>query len=258
MLVTLAALVLAAAPAPAPPLKVMAFNVLYLGADDARSVAAIADEAPDVVCLTELTDGFVKTFEARLAADYPYQHFVTTKGTWGVGIASKHPIVSASVTAVPPVKIPAMEARLTMGGRLVSLTCVHLMPPVGKHRKSDGFFTTLEKNAEVRKKQAGWLVDRYAKLPGPLLVVGDFNEDPGGDALAALEKAGLGDACAAKDSGRCGPTFPGPATPWPPVFTIDHVLGRNVCFSKGATVHGGGSDHYPVLAELALGACGGR
>ena len=36
-------------------LHVMAFNVLFEGADDAKSVQAIADEDPDVVCLTELT-----------------------------------------------------------------------------------------------------------------------------------------------------------------------------------------------------------
>jgi endonuclease/exonuclease/phosphatase (EEP) superfamily protein YafD len=41
----------------------------------------------------------------------------------------------------------------------------------------------------------------------------------------------------------------------PAVFQIDHILGRGVCFWRGAVLRAGGSDHYPVTAELQLGAC---
>ncbi len=51
-------------------LHVMAFNGLFQGAEDAKSVHAVAEEDPDVVCLTEFTPAFVKTFEASLAAPY--------------------------------------------------------------------------------------------------------------------------------------------------------------------------------------------
>lgn len=253
MLETLAAVMLLANPPPA--VKVMAFNVLYKGADDAASVKAIASRAPDVLCLTELTDPFVKAFDAKLKSDYPYRHFETTQGTWGVGLASKFPIVSVASTPVPPLKLPAMEAQLSVRGQTLAVTCVHLNPPAGKHKKSDSFTTTLEKNADVREKQAQWLVERYAKLTGPLLVVGDFNEESVGRAMKTFAKAGLADACDQANNGGCGPTFPGPAEPWPAVFTIDHLLGRKICFSKGEVVRAGGSDHYPIAGELQLGAC---
>jgi endonuclease/exonuclease/phosphatase (EEP) superfamily protein YafD len=230
-------------------LHVMAFNVLFQGADDAKSVQAIEDEDPDVVCLTELTPAFVKTFETSLGKRYPHRQFAPKSGTWGVGFASKRPLRQVTTYPVPPVKIPAMEATVAAGGRDVRLVCVHLVPPAGKHQKSDSFFTTLEKNAAVRAKQADTLIARFAKAPGPVVLLGDFNEEPGGDALKKLEQAGWVRGCRSADTG-CAATFPGPASPWPPVFEIDHVFARGAVFSAAKTVHGGGSDHYPVSATL--------
>jgi endonuclease/exonuclease/phosphatase (EEP) superfamily protein YafD len=173
-----------------------------------------------------------------------------------VAVASKLPIVDAVVTPVLPARIPAMEARLTLGGQSLTIACVHLVPPLGKHRQEDGLGATVAKNAEVRVKQAAWLVARYAARRGPLLVVGDFNETPGGKAMHVFTSAGFADACDAPTS-RCGATFPGPALPLPAAFRIDHVLGRGVCFMRGAVVLKGGSDHYPVVGEGTPGPCAG-
>ena len=78
------------------PLKLMAFNVLSRGSDDAASVEAIETEAPEVVCLTELTPHFVTAFQGALSKTYPYRAFVPQAGTWGVGFASKRPLAQAN------------------------------------------------------------------------------------------------------------------------------------------------------------------
>ncbi|MFZ5439742.1 MAG: endonuclease/exonuclease/phosphatase family protein [Myxococcota bacterium] len=234
-------------------LHVLAFNVLFKGADDTKSVKVIADESPDVVCLTELTSAFAKRFEADLAKDYPHRAFEPKVGTWGVGFASKRPLSDVRVGPVAPSKIPAMEATVSLEGKPVRLVCVHLIPPAGKHRKSDGFFETLEKNAAVRKKQADTLVARFASTKLPVVLLGDFNEEPGGKALTVLEKSGWSRGCSLPKA-SCTPTFPGPAEPWPAVFTIDHVFARGLDFTDARTVRGGGSDHFPVGARLVLPA----
>lgn len=232
-----------------PELHLMAFNVLFKGADDAKSVKAIADEAPDVVCLTELTPAFVTRFETALAKDYPHRSFSPKAGTWGVGLASKVPLSDVRVGPVAPSKIPAMEATVTLDGQQVRLACVHLTPPVGKHKKSDTMLDQFSKNAAVRKKQAATLVARYAATKSPVVLLGDFNEEPGGEALVALEKAGWSRGCELP-AARCGATFPGPAEPWPAVFAIDHVYARGLDFTDARTVREGGSDHFPVSARL--------
>ncbi len=235
------------------PLKLMAFNVLFRGSDDAASVKAIETEAPDVVCLTELTPHFVTAFEGALSKTYPYRAFVPQAGTWGVGFASKRPLTEVRTGPVAPSKIPAMEARVQFGGGSVQLVCVHLMPPVGKHQKSDTFFEQLEKNAAVRMKQAQTLVTRFEKTERPVVLLGDFNEEPNGEGLRALEAAGFTRGCALWKS-SCSPTFPGPVFAWPAVFNIDHVFARGLTFTEAKTVRAGGSDHYPVTATLVPSA----
>lgn len=239
-----------------PSSKFMAFNVLYRGADDAASISAIEQYAPDVLCLSELTPAFVRAFDASpLGQIYPARRFEPTLGTWGIGIASKFPLQSSTHFTVPPLKLPAVEAVLSVHGRALTVTCVHLNPPAGKHRASDGLLTTLSKNDVVRKKQADFLVAHFGKT-SPLVLLGDFNEQPGGEAMKTFDGAGLTSSCAGHDNTRCGATFPGPAVPkLPAVFQIDHILGRGVCFSRGAVLRAGGSDHYPVTAELQLGTC---
>lgn len=236
--------------AAAETLDVLAFNVLFRGADDAASIKTIEAEDADVVCLTELTPTFVKAFEAStLAKTYPYRHFEPKPGTWGVGFASKQPLTRVATLPVPPLKLPAMTATTQLGIAPVELLCVHLNPPAGKHAKADSLATTLEKNDAVRAKQADALVARYATVTTPVVLLGDFNESPGGDALGKLAKAGFRRGCDVKGS-SCTATFPGPAEPWPAVFEIDHVFARGLSFSNARTVRSGGSDHFPVRATL--------
>lgn len=233
----------------ADELKVLAFNVLFKGADDAKSLSAVRDADADVVCLTELTPTFVKRFEADavLPKRYPHRSFAPQTGTWGVGFASKVPLSGVQTFAVAPIKLPAMEASVPFGEvGAVKLTCVHLIPPGGK----DGVtLETLAKTEAVREKQAATLTARYARLKAPSVLLGDFNEEPGGKTLRALAKAGWERGCVLPDS-SCTPTFPGPVVAWPAVFTIDHVLARGLEFESSNTVRAGGSDHYPVAAVL--------
>ncbi|MFT3712652.1 MAG: endonuclease/exonuclease/phosphatase family protein [Archangium sp.] len=233
---------------PPPELKLMAFNVLFKGANDAKSLDAIEAENADVVCLTELTPTFVKALESSptLAKRYPYRSFAPQKGTWGVGFASKVPLANVQTGPVPPVKIPAMEATVQFDGGPVQLLCVHLIPPGGK----DGVtLDTLSKNATTRKKQAETMVARYAKVKTAVVLLGDFNEEPVGAAMHELDDAGWRRGCLLPTS-SCGATFPGPVFSWPAVFQVDHVLARGLTFLSAKTVRAGGSDHYPVVATL--------
>ncbi len=189
------------------PLHLMAFNVLFRGADDAASVKAVEAEAPDVLCLTELTPTFLGTFEHRLASAYPHRALSPKSGTWGLGFASKLPLRDVQTYAVTPSGIPAMEATVVREGTPIRLVCLHLNPPVGKHRASDTFLQTMEKNGAVRVKQAATLVARYGALTTPVVLLGDFNETPGGPALRrSRRRAGrVGARCPERPARRPSP-----------------------------------------------------
>ena len=252
-LATVAALALFVPPAPAVgPISVMAYNVLYDSPDIEKSLDAIERAKPDILCLRELSTPFARAFEKRLGSSFPHRAFFPkSAGTWGVGLASRFPLSSAVVFEEKPHKLPALQAQVSTPSGRALIACLHLFPPVGKHRKSDGFFETMNKNASLRKKQAEFIVERYSRDHGPLLVVGDMNEGADGAAIRTFEKAGLVRSCRCEDA-RCGPTFPGASSMLPAIFEIDHILARGVEFATARVIREGGSDHFPVFAAFTL------
>ncbi|WP_426750321.1 endonuclease/exonuclease/phosphatase family protein [Myxococcus sp. Y35] len=242
-----------AAPASPPTLSVMTYNVLYSApAEDVeKSLDVIEKEAPDILCLRELTPGFTKAFRRRLGKRYPYMRLVPRKGTWGVGIASRYRLQHTVHFPQQPHRMPALEARVGLGSRTLKVACVHLMAPGAKHRKQDGLLEAMEKNAVLRKKQAESLVRRYAKVQGPLLLLGDMNEGRSGEAMKVFAAAGFQHACDGPDA-ACGATWPGAGSVLPSLVEIDHVLGRKLTLSGAKVLRDGGSDHDAVRASVEL------
>jgi endonuclease/exonuclease/phosphatase (EEP) superfamily protein YafD len=253
-LLTLLPVLAAAASPPAPtalPFRAMAYNVLYDAADVEASLAAIDSEQPDFVCLRELTPKFAKAFRKRFARQYPHMALEPRKGTWGVGIASRHPLARTRHFPEKPHRLPALEADVQLSGRTLKVVCVHLMPPVAKHRKSDTLAETMDKNAELRTKQGRALMERYAQESGALLLLGDMNEGREGGAMKAFRSAGFVHACEGPRS-ACGNTWPGATTVLPAIVEIDHILGRGLTFEEARVVRKGGSDHFPVVARFGF------
>jgi len=227
----------------------MAYNVLYDAPDPKASVKLIEEIDPDVVCLREVRPPFMKALK-RIDAKYPYR-VVRTKasGTWGAVVLSKHRIARHSIFETRPQRMPGLDVTIDIDAHgELRLACLHLMPPGAKHRKSDTLLGVLEKNATIRRQQAEHVVKRFASHRGPMLLLGDFNEETG-DATNRLADAGFVDACSAGYS-RCSATWPGATSDWPAIVRIDKVLGRNVDFAWSRVPSGGGSDHQPIVAVL--------
>lgn len=247
-LLLLSTVVSAAPPAP-KPVSVLGYNVLFDSTRDSDSITAIKKADADVVCLTELTDRFSKTFESDLAKTYPYRSFKPATGTWGVGIASKFPLKAPRSFEQKPHKMPAIEATAKTPSGDVLISCLHLFPPGAKRKKSQGYFEAMSENATLREQQAKELVKRYKAAATPVVLVGDLNEGPDGAAVSALTAGGYSRACSVKES-RCGATWPGATSSLPAVVQIDHILGAHVRFESARVIREGGSDHFPVFATF--------
>ncbi|QRN96576.1 endonuclease/exonuclease/phosphatase family protein [Archangium violaceum] len=234
-------------PRPSKPFTAMTYNVLYdaPAEDIEKSLDVIEREKPDILCLRELTPAFATAFRKRLGKELPHTVLMPRKGTWGVGIASRHPLSRAERFPEKPHRLPGLEADVRLGGRELGVVCVHLMAAGAKHKKSDGLLESMEKNAELREKQGKALMERYADEKKPLLLLGDMNEGRQAAAMKAFAAAGFIHSCDGPDS-SCGPTWPGANTALPSVVEIDHILGRGLTFSEARVLRSGGSDHYPV------------
>ncbi|PTL85097.1 hypothetical protein DAT35_05230 [Vitiosangium sp. GDMCC 1.1324] len=231
----------------------MTYNVLYdAPAEDVeKSLDVIEKEKPDILCLRELTPGFAKAFRKRLGKEYPHTVLAPRGGTWGVGIASRHPLLRTERFPEKPHRLPAMEADLKLDGRELKVVCVHLMAPGAKHTRSESLLESLEKNEKLREKQSKALMSRYEDEKKPLLLLGDMNEGRRAPAMKAFAAAGFVHSCDGPVT-SCGNTWPGANTALLSVVEIDHILGRGLTFSEARVLRSGGSDHYPVRALFSI------
>lgn len=242
---------LGAAPPATEVVSVLAYNVLFQGSDHQRSVALIQKSDPDIVCLREVTPAFVGTFRRALGRTYPHQRFRPKQGTWGLGIVSKYRLSGFRRFPAKPHRLPAGQAVVHLPRGPLTVVCVHLMPPVAKRRASDGVLASMEKNAELRRRQGRYLARRFRRHRGPILIAGDFNEGASGAALDTLRRSGFENACQG-DGAHCGATWPVDTFFWPAAFDIDHILGRGVVFSGAQVLKGGGSDHFAIYARFQV------
>jgi endonuclease/exonuclease/phosphatase (EEP) superfamily protein YafD len=223
-----------AAVAAEPRLKVVSVNVSYRQFSARRLLEIVREVGPDVVVVQELTP-----YAAEVLApldEILLHHFkMPAEGPFGIAVWSRLPLESAVPFALG--RQPAIEARVRFGDGAFTVLGVHLNAPTSPRR------------AAARNNELRLLAERSAAIEGPLVVAGDFNLTPYspwfGDWLAA---SGLTDS-------RRGRT---PSVSWPAVLPIlgipiDHVaVSPEFAIVAHRRLPDFGSDHYGVLAELAL------
>src|SRR5690606_33163560 len=134
---------------------------------------------------------------------------------------------------------PAIDATLVAPAGALRLIGVHLRAP------------TDPRSAAERDRQLDALAALVARIDGPLVVAGDFNLTPYSPYFEDLV-----DATGLRDS-RTGS---GPGFTWPSFFPllgvpIDHCLvSPDVHVAALRRLSAFGSDHYPIVVELALSA----
>jgi endonuclease/exonuclease/phosphatase (EEP) superfamily protein YafD len=233
-------------------ISAMSFNVLYNSEKINQSIDVIQQHSPDILCLRELTPEFSNQLLHRLGKLYPYQAMHPRQGTWGAGILSKYPLRNPEYFPVKPHQLPALQIEINIQSKSLLVSCLHLFPPVGKHLKNDGFVTTLQKNKKLRLQQAEYLVGKYKRWQGPILLLGDMNESRTDDAVKMFIANNYTHACDKAVKQQCGTSFPA-HLPWVPAFfEIDHILGKGVRFLSIQVIRSGGSDHYPMKASFLL------
>ena len=220
----------------APRLRLIQFNSWDANIDPARTADWIAAQHPDVVTIEEVTPVLRLALEAR-GLRY-------TKGMVSAAIFSRAPPAPAPFMVPQPFwRVLPDFARATFnapgGAGAFSVIAVHLNRP------------TIAESAG----QPGALVRFLTLYPQDrLIMAGDFNRTPWSFDLRRLD-----DRFALERLDRALPTWP--ARLWvkgrrlrlPPLLPIDHVyVGRAwrlVALRRGPPM---GSDHYPLVVDLAL------
>jgi len=230
-----------AVPAGALHLRLFSANVYAFNTTPGPISEEIRAAAPDLVFLQEAGSAFLQRVDASGAvAALPYRVLVPRVDAFAGVLASRWPLVDTEVVELAGRPVMLRATAMTENGPL-RLYSVHTISPVGGDRQK-------------WVDELHHVVDALRAEPGPVLVAGDFNATWGNKGFRKLLDLGLTDAAAAR--GRpFQMTWPRNRRVVPPVIRIDHVLTTaGLTVTAIRTGKGSGSDHRPLVADLAFTA----
>jgi endonuclease/exonuclease/phosphatase (EEP) superfamily protein YafD len=232
-----------------PTFTVMTYNILGRNRDTNGVAASVEVHAPDFFGLHELEPRMAKALEVRFAERYPY-HEVGR----GCGIFSRYPVLQCE-TVYPGLGsgFDAQQCVLDIEGYHVTVLNVHpRSPPLRGFRLFGlplGIPTGLAnegRDADVRA-----LLARIEETEDPLIVIGDLNLT---DQQSLYQPLTYHLRDAHREGGwGMGFTFARFPRLGLAMWRIDYVLHSPDLVTLSTQVGDfGGSDHRPVIAELAF------
>jgi endonuclease/exonuclease/phosphatase (EEP) superfamily protein YafD len=227
--------------APAATLRIMLANVNTVTGDPVLVCAEIERQNPDVVVLQEVNQEWLQAL-APVTQHYAYRQEQPRPDNFGIALYSRLPLTNSTIATIGSAGsagVPSITAGVRLAGRTLTLVATHPLPPASHAL------------AKARNEQLGALVAHLNAINGPRLLVGDLNTTPWNVYFKQLLKVtGL------RDSMR---GF-GYQASWPvglPLLGIplDHCLHSSDITVTGRALGAAvGSDHRPLIIDLALGA----
>ena len=235
-------------------LTVMTYNIhVGIGMDKKLNLARVAEvinrERPDLVGLQEVDRGVERTGRrdqiaelARLTKmEYAFAPNLQFQGGhYGVAVLSRHPIMELDHRRFEHLREAErrgfVRVAVRVGGRLINFVTTHLD----------------YQHADNRLYETRQLLAALSDIETPLVVVGDFNDEPSGDSYKLMtEKFADGWAETGKGATRDGPTFPADK----PTKTIDYVFYRRDAGTRARNAkvtNTLASDHLPLVVQVEI------
>lgn len=214
--------------------KVLLFNVWYSNPRPADVAKIIARENADLVVLIELSGTARKALTA-VVNTYPYKFDCAGAGCDGLIFSRARLIPQGAFRTSDPDRSPYVMIGTDIAGCRLTLVSTHMTRPF-PNRPYWG-----------QRAQAEEIGAAVGLIPGAKLLVGDLNAAPWGYVVRTIEARGNVRAAT------------GPGGTWPSLLPaqlripIDHIMaGPGLSVASRRLLPGTGSDHVPVVAEIAV------
>ncbi len=220
-------------------LRLFSANVLFTNTYLAGIAAEIRHADPDVVILQEVSPTTVSALDRTGTLDgFPHRWLNARSDPMGTAILSRLPL--EDVEGWTAAGLPMSRATVVIGDRRLRLYNVHTRAPFGPGGRA------------LWTDQLAALADVVRDEDGPLVLAGDFNAACGHRPFRAVLAAGVRDAHMTRRRWWVT-TWPSNRRLTPPFARIDHVLvSPHVAVLRVGEGVGEGSDHRPVVADLAV------
>lgn len=222
-----------------PRVRIMSANVLQTNRRSGDLLRIVRGERPDVLVTLETNAWWERELEI-LEAEYPHTLKCPLENLYGMHLYSRFPIEDAKIQFLVEPDVPSMHLLVVLPGEVrVRLHCLHPAPPSPTENP-----TSKERDAELV------MVGRsVAKAELPVIVSGDLNDVAWSATTRLFRKvSGLLDPRVGRGMFN---TFHAryPFCRWP----VDHIFhSYHFTVVRLARLGYCGSDHFPVLIELAV------
>nr|WP_254605821.1 endonuclease/exonuclease/phosphatase family protein [Deinococcus sp. JMULE3] len=181
------------------------------------------------------------TFEARLRAALPGYRAVRAQE---VMTFTRLPLLDSRSERLPGNRRDLLITRLDWQGQTLTVVNAHL-GTVQVSSVVSGDLARVRRTRDARSAQVELLHSVAARTPGRLLLGGDLNTPPRGQAYRDLRAAFGPDA---HDLAGRGPGWTFPSLH----LRIDHLLGRDLSPTRAQVLPWTLSDHRPLLVEYGV------
>ena len=222
-----------------PKLRLLEVNVHTANRQHEAVEKLVIDRKPDILALLEVNERWLDAL-AGLHRYYPHRIERPQNDNFGIALFSRFPLDDLTLRRLEHDRVYIAVGRFSFGSTPIALAVAHPVPPAGPT------------SSALRNEQLRQLSEILQNFRGSeIILLGDLNTSPWSPVYRRLEHStGLHNA--ARGLGLF-PTWPTAIRPL--MIPLDHCLLssglRAVSLHTGPEV---GSDHLPVLVEIALSA----
>ncbi len=216
-------------------LRVLTLNVNSGGGDIEKVMKLIDESDADLVALQEVSSRWLGQLEKQKGA-YPFSIISPREDNFGIALLSRIPFTASRTLEIGGARVPSLIVKIDWKLAPVQVCVTHPLPPIS--RAYAGY-------RDGQLNQLPEVIDKNV----PTILVGDLNTTPWGYTFKRL----------LKQTGLRNSAHPfGIQATWPagnPLLRIpiDHILiSPDILVLERKVGENTGSDHLPVLAELAL------